>query len=318
MMKKIFVGILILLGAFVYAQEASIREISGTVEVKAPGASSAWRAARIGERISKDTLISTGFKSTALIDLGNSTLTVRPLTRLSLEGLQNAQNNESVGLYLETGRVRAEVNPPSGGKIDFSIRTPMVTASVRGTAFDFDGVNLNVEEGHVYFTGGDGIGVYVGAGHQSVSDPKTGKTTGAAELFQAELTMTGPKVTHTPAKKTHTPVAVLVLSSNADLSDLTVDYGLMDYFFSLSPEFNSGTTDYTVTVSLTSEINVTAITSDPHASITINGERAESGVPKTISGLTIGGGKIDIPVVITAENGKTTKTYTITASRPLI
>jgi hypothetical protein len=247
---------------------------------------------------------------------------------LSLESLQSNQNNESVALYLETGRVRAEVKAPLDGNVDFSLHAPIVTASVRGTAFDFDGTNLNVDEGQVYFTGGDKIGVYVGAGHQSVSDPETGRTVGAAELFQAELTMTGPKVTHTSANApAKIPVKVTRIrararaepkSANANLGGLTVDYGLMDYFFNLSPDFDAGTTNYTVTVSLTSEINVTAVTSDPHASITINGERASSGVPKTISGFTIGGGRIVIPVVITAEDGKTKKTYTITASRPLI
>jgi hypothetical protein len=310
MMKKIFVGTLILLGAFLSAQEANIREIAGTVEVKPPGAAE-WRAARMGERISKDTMISTGFRSTAFIDLGNSTLLVRPLTRLSLEDLQNVQNNESVALYLESGRVRVEAKHPLNGQMSFSVQSPMVTASTRGTIFDFDGVNLNVDEGRIYFTGGDGVGVYVGAGHQSVSDPKTGRAAGAAELFRAELTMTGPKITHPLVKPR-------VRSANASLSGLVVDYGLMDYFFSLSPEFNPGAANYTVTVSLTSEINVTATTADPHASIILNGERARSGVPTTVKGFTIGGGRIAIPVVVTAEDGKTTKTYTITASRPLI
>jgi hypothetical protein len=317
MMKKIFAAILILAGTFLFAQEASIREVSGTVEVKTPGAS-AWRAARIGERISKDTMISTGFRSTAFIDVGNSTLLVRPLTRLSLGDLQNIQNNESATLYLETGRVRAEVKHPSEGQINFSVQSPMVTASTRGTTFSFDGVNLSVDDGRVYFTGGDGIGVYVGAGHQSVSDPETGRTVGAAELFQAELTMTGPKIARAPAAARPRAKSIRVLSSNANLSGLTVDYGLMDYFFSLSPEFSTGTTDYTVTVSLTSEINVTAITAESHATITINGERVRSGVPMTVKGISIGGGRIAIPVVVTAEDGKTTKTYTITASRPLI
>jgi uncharacterized lipoprotein YajG len=92
----------------------------------------------------------------------------------------------------------------------------------------------------------------------------------------------------------------------------------MDYFFSLSPDFSPGTTGYTVTVSLTSEINVTATASESHATITINGEQVRSGVPTTVKGFTIGGGRIVIPVVVTAEDGKNTKTYTITASRPLI
>jgi hypothetical protein len=59
---------------------------------------------------------------------------------------------------------------------------------VRGTSFDFDGVNLQVDEGRVHVTGKDGIGVYVSAGHGSVSDPATGETAGSAALIRAELT----------------------------------------------------------------------------------------------------------------------------------
>jgi hypothetical protein len=187
MMKSVFAGILILSGAFLFAQEASIREIAGTVEVRAPGAAD-WKAAQVGEQITKDTMISTGFKSNALIALGNSTLLVRPLTRLSLEEILNIEGNESVGLYLESGRVRVNVNPPSSGKTDFRVRAPTATASVRGTSFDFDGTNLNVNEGRVHISGGDGSGTYVGAGHQSVSNPETGRTSGAGEQTKAGLT----------------------------------------------------------------------------------------------------------------------------------
>jgi hypothetical protein len=137
-------------------------------------------------------MISTGFKSVALIALENSTLTVRPLTRLSLEELQSAQGNESVSLRLQTGRVRADVNPPAGGKTSFSVHSPVATASVRGTAFDFDGTNLSVDDGQVYVAGKDGVGVYVGAGHESVSNPETGRTAGPAELLRAELTFAPP------------------------------------------------------------------------------------------------------------------------------
>jgi hypothetical protein len=191
MMKKMLAGILILSGAFLFAQEASIREISGTVELRAPGAAD-WRAAQVGEQITKDTMISTGFKSNALIALGNSTLLVRPLTRLSLEEIQNIAGDESASLYLETGRVRANVNPPASGKIDFKVRAPTATASVRGTSFDFDGTNLNVDQGRVHISGGDGSGTYVGAGHRSVSNPETGKTSGSGEQMKAGLTPPPP------------------------------------------------------------------------------------------------------------------------------
>jgi ferric-dicitrate binding protein FerR (iron transport regulator) len=90
---------------------------------------------------------------------------------------------------LQTGRIRADVNPPLGGKTDFTVMSPMVTASVRGTSFDFDGVNLSVDEGRVHVTGGDQTAVYVGPGHQSVSDPETGRTAGAVEMVRSELTL---------------------------------------------------------------------------------------------------------------------------------
>jgi hypothetical protein len=174
------------LGGLLFAQDAYIKEFSGTMEIKQPGAAE-WRAARAGERIQKDTMISTGFKSTALIALGNSTLLVRPLTRLSLEEIQNIEGNESVNLYLQTGRVRVDVNPPTNGKTDFTIRAPTATASVRGTSFEFNGENLIVDEGRVHITGGDGSAVYVGAGHAVFSNPETGRTAGAAETAREEL-----------------------------------------------------------------------------------------------------------------------------------
>lgn len=204
-MKILAVLFLLAIAGFVVAQEtgeAFIREFTGTVEVRALG--SAWTPAETGQRISGDTEISTGFKSTALIVLGNSTLTVRPLTRLSLEELQNRLGNEEVHLYLQSGRVRAEVTPPRGGKIDFTVRSPSVTASVRGTSFDFDGVNLWVDEGVVRFTGSDGLAVYVRAGHSSISDPETGRTAGMMEqtrtaLAPAMTTATVENMTVTPA-----------------------------------------------------------------------------------------------------------------------
>jgi hypothetical protein len=196
MKRRFIAGTAFLLGAFLYAQEAGayIQEFTGTVELKVPGAAD-WRAARKGDQLSKDSMISTGFNSTALIVLGNSTLTVRPLTRLSLEELQNTQGNESVNLHLQTGRIRAEVSPPAGGNTNFTVRSPSATASVRGTAFDFDGVNLHVAQGRVRVTGKDGIAVNVGAGHESVSNPITGGTQGAMEIVRAELTSILPAAT---------------------------------------------------------------------------------------------------------------------------
>jgi hypothetical protein len=169
------------------AQTAVIREASGTVEVKAPGMTE-WKAAAIGQTLDKASLISTGFRSTALIGIGNSTITVRPLTRLSLEEIAVKQNEEQVTLNLRAGRVRAEVRPPTGGKTDFTVRSPIATASVRGTVFEFDGTRLSVEEGRVHLGGESVTGAYIGSGHATAVDTGTGRTTTTAEAVKETLT----------------------------------------------------------------------------------------------------------------------------------
>jgi hypothetical protein len=172
--KRLWITALVLSGIFlspdVRAQEAaSFREVNGTVEIRAPG-SAGWTNAAAGDRIEKNTLISTGFKSNAVILLGNTVIMVRPLTRLSLEEIARNQNNEQVNLYLGTGRVRVEVNPPSGGKTDFTVRSPIATASVRGTSFEFDTENLRVDEGQVQYSIANRRLVYVAAGGTSYVD----------------------------------------------------------------------------------------------------------------------------------------------------
>jgi hypothetical protein len=145
---------------------AALRELSGRVEIQMPG-SAAWVPAEEGMALEKATIISTGFKGAALLVLENSTISIQPLTRLSLEEIVERQGNEQVDVYLRTGRVRAEVRPPAGGKIEFTVRSPIATAAVRGTVFDFDTVNLAVSEGRVQFAGAAGSPVPVRGGESS-------------------------------------------------------------------------------------------------------------------------------------------------------
>ncbi|GHU06979.1 hypothetical protein FACS1894151_00610 [Spirochaetia bacterium] len=175
-MRKYMVLFLFVCGlSALTAQTAVIREFSGTVEIKAPGASE-WTPAAVGQRLENATMISTGFRSTAQIGLGNSVLTVRALTRLTLEEIRQQEGNEQVNINLQTGRVRADVAPPAGGRTDFTVRSPSATASVRGTSFEFDGTRLEVQQGRVRVRGGDGTPVFVSAGHETTVDPATGKT----------------------------------------------------------------------------------------------------------------------------------------------
>jgi hypothetical protein len=179
-MKTVLVTMVMALaaGMGVYAQKAVFENVQGTVEFKQPG-SSVWEAAVPGRELDRDTLVSTGFRSEARIKVGNSVLLVRPLTRLSLGEIEAAGSR--VDVRLRTGRLHADVKPPAGGNVDFTVRGPSVTASVRGTAFEFDTVNLRVDEGTVYFSGADNTAVYVGAGQSSAPDPVSGKTAAPVE-----------------------------------------------------------------------------------------------------------------------------------------
>jgi hypothetical protein len=189
-MKIIVCWFLALAGGWhLFAQNNQARfiELSGNVEIRA-GNSVNWISAAPGMEIGRDTVVSTGFKSTALIGVGNSVLTIRPLTRLTLAELAQRGNDEAVDIYLETGRVRAEVSPPSGGKTDFTVRSPSLTASVRGTAFEFDTRQIQVENGRVLFASANGQAVYVDGGEKSYIDETQSRLVAPFEAELASLT----------------------------------------------------------------------------------------------------------------------------------
>jgi hypothetical protein len=124
----------------------------------------------VGDRITKNTLVSTGFRSTAVLVLGESVITVRPVTRLSLEEIIRNQSGEQINLRLQTGRIRAEIKPPAEGGITFTVKSPIATASVRGTSFEFDTETLRVAEGRVVYSLDNGRAVYVVSGGLSYVD----------------------------------------------------------------------------------------------------------------------------------------------------
>jgi hypothetical protein len=162
----IFAGVL---NAFGQTPEARFLEVTGPVETR-EAASGEWKRAAPGNLIGRNTLISTGPKGSAVIALGSSRLDLRPLTMLTLEELTQRGNTEEASLYLRTGRVRAVVSPPRGRSVDFTVGSPTITASVRGTSFEFDGRRLRVENGLVLLTGSGGQNVYVARAQRSHID----------------------------------------------------------------------------------------------------------------------------------------------------
>ena len=153
-MKRLIIMfvLLILLVPTLFGQvSAVVRQVSGKVELKAPGAG--WVPARTGMNVAKGAFISTGFNSSAVLEMGPSVVNVKQLTRMQLEELIQKEGTVSTGLYLNVGKVNVKVKTTKGLSNDFKLRTPISTAAVRGTEWDTDGFLWEVREGIIALYG---------------------------------------------------------------------------------------------------------------------------------------------------------------------
>ena len=102
-------------------------------------------------------------------------------------------------------------------------------------------------------------------------------------------------------------VAPVPLSANADLSSLTISVGTL-------PTFAAATTSYAVNVDNdVTSVTLMPSTADAAASVTVAGTAVTSGATSGAITLTVGANPIAI--VVTAEDGTTMKTYTVTVTR---
>ena len=189
---------------------AVIKEVKGKVEVKATGGS--WQPAKAGMGISKGTVISTGFRSRAVLDLTGSTLYVRQITRMKIEELIQKQKSLNTGLYLMVGRVEAKVKTVEGLNHNFKIRSARSIAAVRGTHFLFSNP-ITVYSGSVAYSNLIGQSVTVGAGESSDTSgydpPKSGEEGMKAKSEVVPFTSkTGTGATATTPTKTTATVTI--------------------------------------------------------------------------------------------------------------
>lgn len=129
------------------AFEAQVQTVEGRVEVSL--ADGAWFPAQPGMQLSAGDMISTSFGAGAVLTIGDAVLTVRPLTRLRIDELAEREGVLESDLFLQVGRVRSELRTGGDRVQEFRLRSPVATAAVRGTSFEFDGVNLEVFDGSV-------------------------------------------------------------------------------------------------------------------------------------------------------------------------
>jgi hypothetical protein len=159
--------------------KAVIKEMTGKVEIKP--SEGAWRAAKAGVTLTQGYSVSTGFDSTAVIEIGQSVLRVRPLTRMRLEELIEKEGTVSTSLYLGVGKVKAEVKTAAGVPQKFTLKGPVSTAAVRGTDFEFDGFTVKVTNGIVVFMNTVGQSRGVSEGEDSSTDGTQPPTSGDQE-----------------------------------------------------------------------------------------------------------------------------------------
>ena len=171
----VMILIMILASGSVFSQNtAVVRRIVGKVEIQQPGET--WIPAEVGMELPLGATISTGFNSQAVLEIRGSVLTLRALTRISIDELEVRDNVAVTGLSMPVGRIRAEVRTTEGLNTDFRVRSPVSTAAVRGTGFDNDGSILNCFESSTDFINKAGIVTKVYKG-------ETGKMAGLLPPF---------------------------------------------------------------------------------------------------------------------------------------
>ncbi|MEN1761571.1 cadherin-like beta sandwich domain-containing protein, partial [Anoxynatronum sibiricum] len=143
----------------------------------------------------------------------------------------------------------------------------------------------------------------------TIANIEAGKQVASVNVTGAvgEATMGTPGV-YTFLMPTEAVTVIVTLEAPPNLSGLTLSGGTLD------PVFHSDTTAYTASVgNAVTSITVTPSTAHGSATVTVDGIAVSSGTASADISLPVGATTIN--VVVTAEDGTTTKTYTIQVTR---
>ena len=161
--------------------QAVVKSFTGKVEILT--GRQAWAPVKVGQNLGLGTTISTGFNSTAVLQLGASVLSVKPLTRLRINEIVAREGTVKTDLFLQVGKVRADIKTAEGLTQDFKLKSPVSTAAVRGTGFEYDGYDLYVYEGTVSYSNLLGQNRDYGAGEKGSTDGQNTPTDGEQGLL---------------------------------------------------------------------------------------------------------------------------------------
>lgn len=184
--------VLLIAGAAWGQSRAVFTEVNGKVEVRA-AAGGPWTDAEPGMEVSNNTMIATGFNASAALRMGDSTVRVQQLTRMEFEGILEQEGAVETRLNLNVGRMSAQVRSSDGRAQNFQVRSPISTAAVRGTDFEYDGEQVVVTQGQVDIVNNQtNQSQPVQAGQQSTTSGSEPPSQPAREAVAAAVTSTAP------------------------------------------------------------------------------------------------------------------------------
>lgn len=134
-MKKHYASLILTIAALIFfaiSASAEIRVVSvkGTAAYKKGGQ---WTPLQAGAVLDVGTKVSTGVRSTVVINVNRHTVTVYPLTIMKISESMETNNSSRTNIGLRRGAVRTKIAHDARIKTVFKVSTPVATSSVRGS-----------------------------------------------------------------------------------------------------------------------------------------------------------------------------------------
>lgn len=172
------------------ALEAKFVSIEGKVEILEGGM---WIPVEEGDIIQeRGVVISTGFKSNAVVSVKGTNFTLGPLTRITIENMVAMENKDSTQIYIDSGSLKANVSSSDGRKVGFKVRSAVATASVRGTEFKVTSSGrLSVTQGLVSFGGPEASSAEVAKSEDNSTDVAPSEESNADTIASANESSDG-------------------------------------------------------------------------------------------------------------------------------
>lgn len=149
---KIMAVSLMFAGSFAFADALDAVVVSSTGKVEVQNGAQ-WVPVKEGDVLKKGSVVQTGFKSELVLKVKESNMKISQLTRMVIENLSAGSDKDDTRIFIDTGSVRSEVNRSGNRKVGFTVRSPVATASVRGTIVklsnEYRGAKVETERGVV-------------------------------------------------------------------------------------------------------------------------------------------------------------------------